>query len=216
MKNHHKNELGHPMDNIYSLVPAMNHYRCQTVYISSMASERIIDNLEFFPHNSPMSHIYSDDRLLMAADDMNDTLKHPRPYAPFATIGDDTIMALSQIATIFKNKFQKPSAPEIIQTPIKAAEKKQPSALIQPILTSPMKHTKKNRFQHQARPTSPTSVIESQNSPLLPRVVTLTVRSAAPPRVPARAHNLSPRNLPQDDFLEMERSNQAISLGTNH
>jgi hypothetical protein len=35
----------------YSLGPAMYHYRCKNVYISSTASERILDTLEFFPHN---------------------------------------------------------------------------------------------------------------------------------------------------------------------
>jgi hypothetical protein len=33
----------------YSLGPAMHHYRCQNVYISTTASERIVDTLEFFP-----------------------------------------------------------------------------------------------------------------------------------------------------------------------
>jgi hypothetical protein len=32
----------------YSLGPAMYHCRCQNVYISSTASERIVDTLEFF------------------------------------------------------------------------------------------------------------------------------------------------------------------------
>jgi hypothetical protein len=35
----------------YSLGPAMHHYQCQNVYISSTASERMVDTLEFFPHN---------------------------------------------------------------------------------------------------------------------------------------------------------------------
>jgi hypothetical protein len=38
----------------YSLGPAMHHYRCQNVYITTMASERIVDTLEYFPHNYPM------------------------------------------------------------------------------------------------------------------------------------------------------------------
>jgi hypothetical protein len=33
----------------YSFGPAMYHYRCQNVYISATASERIVDTLEFFP-----------------------------------------------------------------------------------------------------------------------------------------------------------------------
>jgi hypothetical protein len=32
----------------YSLGPAMHHYRCQNVYISATASERIVDTFKFF------------------------------------------------------------------------------------------------------------------------------------------------------------------------
>jgi hypothetical protein len=46
----------------YSLGPAMHHYRCQNVYISTMASERIVDTLEFFPHNYQMPQLSSTDR----------------------------------------------------------------------------------------------------------------------------------------------------------
>jgi hypothetical protein len=35
----------------YSLGPAMHHYRCQNVYISTTASKCIVDTLEFCPHN---------------------------------------------------------------------------------------------------------------------------------------------------------------------
>jgi hypothetical protein len=39
---------------------------------------------------------------------------------------------------------------------------------------------------------------------------------AASLRVPARTQNLSPRNLSQDDFWDMETANMAIALGANH
>jgi hypothetical protein len=42
------------------------------------------------------------------------------------------------LATIFKNKFQKSAALELIQAPHKATLKKHPAALAKPILTSPM------------------------------------------------------------------------------
>jgi hypothetical protein len=50
----------------------MHHYRCQNVYISATASERIVDTLEFFPHNDQMPQLSSTDRLLMEAKDMTD------------------------------------------------------------------------------------------------------------------------------------------------
>jgi hypothetical protein len=63
----------------YSLGPEIHHYRCQTLYISSIANDRIVNTLEFPPRNSPMPYISSTDRLLMATHDMTDNLKHPHP-----------------------------------------------------------------------------------------------------------------------------------------
>jgi hypothetical protein len=54
----------------YSLGPVMHHYRCQNEYISSTASERIVDTLEFFSHNYHMPHLSSTDELIMAAKDI--------------------------------------------------------------------------------------------------------------------------------------------------
>jgi hypothetical protein len=175
----------------YSLGPGMHHYRSQNIYITSTARKRIVDALEFFPHNSPMPQISSTDRLLVAANDMTDALKHPHPDFQFTTVGDDTITALSQLATIFKNKFQKHLTPELVQAPVKASENKHPAALVQPILASPMKHNYQTRSQH-ASPRQPANISQSRNSPLLLRVVTPVSRHTSSPRVPARTKTFLP------------------------
>jgi hypothetical protein len=90
-------------------------------HINSNQSHR--GHLGFFPHKSPMPKISSTDRLLMVARDMTDALRHTHACVPFATIEDDTITALTTVAAILKNKFKKPLAPEIKESPIKAAEK---------------------------------------------------------------------------------------------
>jgi hypothetical protein len=124
----------------YYLGQAMHHYRCQNIYISATASKRIVDTLESPPRNSPMPQLSSTNRLIMAANDIINTLKHPHPAFPFAQIGDDAIAALTQLADIFKNKFQKLKSLELSHSPIKAAKNKMPSALTQPILNSPQQH----------------------------------------------------------------------------
>jgi hypothetical protein len=98
----------------------MHHYRCQNVYISTTASECIVDTLEFFPHNYQMPQLSSTDRLLMAANDMTD----PHPEVPFASVGDDTLAALTDLAAIFKLKLQQApshttqaSPPKVIPRP---------------------------------------------------------------------------------------------------
>jgi hypothetical protein len=131
----------------YSLGPVMHHYICQNVYITSTASARIVDTLEFFPHNSPMPQLSSTERLLMAANDMTRALKHPHMDVPLNTVGDCTITALTNLSAIFQNKYNKPPAPEpeLIDSPNKAAENKRPAVLMQPVLTYPGKNTYQTR-----------------------------------------------------------------------
>jgi hypothetical protein len=95
----------------------MQHYWCQHVYITETASEQIVDTFEFSPHNSPMPQMSSTDRILMAAQDMTDALKHPHPDVPFATIGDDTITALVTLLDIFTRKLTKPKANNVPLSP---------------------------------------------------------------------------------------------------
>jgi hypothetical protein len=103
----------------YSLGPAMHHYRCQNVYILKTASKRIVDTLEFFPHNYEMPQLSSTDRLLMAAKDMTDDLQNPHPEVPFTSVGDDTIEALTDLAAIFKLKLQQPPSRATHPSPAK-------------------------------------------------------------------------------------------------
>jgi hypothetical protein len=114
----------------------MHHCRCQNVYISATASERIVDTLEFYPHNPPMPQLSSTDRLIMASNDMTTTLKNPHPAVPFAQVEDGTTAALTQLAEIFKNNFQKVKAPELSNAPIKTVESKRRSGISHATQTS--------------------------------------------------------------------------------
>jgi hypothetical protein len=107
----------------YSLGPAMHHYPCQNVYISTTASERIVKNLEFFPHHYQMPQLSSTDRLLMAAKDMMDAFRNPHPDVPFASVGDDTIAALADLAAIFKLKLQQAPSPTTQDSPPKVGQR---------------------------------------------------------------------------------------------
>jgi hypothetical protein len=122
----------------YSLGPAMHHYRCQNVYISTTASERIVDTLEFVPHNYQMTQLSSTDRLLMAAKDMTDAFQIPHPDVPFASVWDDTIQALTALATIFKLKLQQAPSPATQASPAKVAPRPSLIPLSTQILNSPM------------------------------------------------------------------------------
>jgi hypothetical protein len=188
----------------------MHHYRSQNGYISATASERIVDTLEFFPHNYQMLQLSSTDRLIMAANDMSNVLENPQPEVPFSHIGDDTITALNTLAKIFKNKFHKVQIPGLPTAPARVAERTFPAESSNPILASPMPP------QHQMRSQTTMHAQDITNTPLLLRVVTPMMNRPAPPRVPRRSQYLSPRNLSQDDFCGKNTAHMSIALGNRH
>jgi hypothetical protein len=151
----------------YSLGPAMHHYRCQNIYTSTTATKRIVDTLEFFPHNYQMPQLSSIDRLIMAAKDMTDAFQNPHPEIPFTSVWDDTVKALADLAAIYKLK--KPATvvqrPSLIPLPTQ-------------ILNSPMP----NRRQTRSQTTIHTPDIPDR--PLPPGVVTPRTLRHSTPRVP--------------------------------
>jgi hypothetical protein len=194
----------------YSLGPAMHHYRCQNVYISTTASERIVDTLELFPQNYQMPQLSSTDQLLMEAKDMTDAFQNPHPDVPFASIGDHTIAALTDLAAIFKLKLQHPPSPETLASPAKVIPRSNLNPSPTQILNSPIPSQRQTRSQTTIHTQSIPDV------PLPPRVVTPRTLCASPPRVPTGSQRLSPRNLSQDDFCAMDSSQMALALGTHH
>jgi hypothetical protein len=170
----------------------MHNYRGQNVYIAATSSERIVDTLEFPPHNFPMPQLSSTGRLVMAANYMSNVLNSPHPEVPFSHIGDDTIAALTTLAEIFKNKSQKVQTHGLPNVPATAAEHTIQSNLSRPILASPV--------QRKTRSQAILNTKDTTNAPLHPRVVTPMTTRPAPPRVPTRSQNLSPRNCGKTTF----------------
>jgi hypothetical protein len=188
----------------------MHHYRCQNVYISATASERIVDTLEFFPHNYQMPQLSSTDRLIMAAKDMTDALQNPHPEVPFARVGDDTTLALTDVAAIFKLKLRQTTSPTPQAAPLKVTQRPCLAESSNSILDSPMPISRQT-ISHTTIQTQDTS-----NAPLPLRVVTPRTLSPSPPRVPTRSQRLSPRNLSQNDFCGIDTAHMAIAVGENH
>jgi hypothetical protein len=188
----------------------MHNYRCQNVYISTTASKRIVDTLEFFPHNYQMPQLSSTDRLLMAAKDMTDALQNTHPEVPFASVGEDTIAALTGLAAIFKLKLRQAPSPATQASPAKVVPRRSLAPSSTQILNSPMPIRRQTKTQ---------TTIHTQdipNVPLPPRVVTPRTLRQSPPRVPTGSQRLSTHNLSQDDFCGMDSSHMAIALGNNH
>jgi hypothetical protein len=143
----------------------------------------------------------------MAAQDITHALKHPHPDVPFATIGDDTITALEKLAEIFTRKFNKQEKSDPTPEPERLHGIQRNVAPNASMLLPPI--------QNHITKTNPTATHSSADPQPPPRVVTPATRRVSPPRVKARAQQLSPRNLSRD-FLDLGAENCACALGNNH
>jgi hypothetical protein len=185
----------------------MNHYRFQTVYVTASASERIVNTLELFSHNYLMPQMSSTDRILMDAQDMTDALRHPHPDVPFATIREDTITALETLSEIFTRKLKKKEKLDRRPEPERLHGIQQNVAPNASILYPPI--------QNLITETNPTATHFSTDPQPPPRVVTPAIRRVSPPRVKARAQQLSRQNL-SCDFLDLGATNCVFAFGDNH
>jgi hypothetical protein len=74
----------HGIDGWY-LGPAMEHYRCYSVYANSTHAERTSDTVEFFPQKFTVPYMSSTDILaIQAANKLIQAIQDPQPATPFA------------------------------------------------------------------------------------------------------------------------------------
>jgi hypothetical protein len=146
----------------------------------------------------------------MAAKDMTNAFQNPHPEVPFASVGDDTVKALADLAAIFKLKSQLAPSLATNASPVTVVQRPSLIPSSTQISNSPMP----NRRQTRSQTTIHTPDIPDR--PLPPRVVTPRTPRHSPPRVPTGSRQLSPRNLSQDEFCRMDTSHMAIDLGNNY
>jgi hypothetical protein len=68
--------------------PALEHYRCYTVYITKTRSSRVVETVEFFPHQFKVPFPSSSKLATQAAADLTHALLNPQPAGPFCQVGD--------------------------------------------------------------------------------------------------------------------------------
>ena len=104
----------HGQDGWY-IGPALEHYRCYTVYINKTRQERIVETVDFFPEEFKTPFPSSRDLATKAAEELTYALLHPQPAGPFAQVGDAQLLALNQLAAIFQSALpphrRKPNTP---------------------------------------------------------------------------------------------------------
>jgi hypothetical protein len=90
----------HGQDGWY-IEPALEHYRCYTVYITKTRSNRTVETVEFPPHKFKLPFPSSSELATQAAADLKNALLNPQPVGPFCQVGDEQASALRRLANIF-------------------------------------------------------------------------------------------------------------------
>jgi hypothetical protein len=90
----------HGQDGWYN-VPALEHYRCYMVYITTTRSNRIVETVISPPQKLILPFPSSHDLATQAAADLTHALLHPQPAGPFCQVGDEQTIALKRLASIF-------------------------------------------------------------------------------------------------------------------
>jgi hypothetical protein len=98
--NHRRTRGPHGQDGWY-IGPALEHYRCCTVYISKTRSERVLETAAFPPTEVPLPFPSSKELVAQAAKKLTHALLNPKPAGPFCQVGDEQMLALQQLAAIF-------------------------------------------------------------------------------------------------------------------
>jgi hypothetical protein len=141
---------------------------------------------------------------------MTDTLQNPHPDIPFASVGDDTIKGLADLAAIFKLKLQQAPSLAAQASPVTIVQR--PNLIPFPALISASPMPDKRHTRSQTTIHTP----DIPDRPLPPRVVMPRTLHHSPPRVPNGSLELTPRNLSQYDFCGMDTAHMAIDLENNH
>jgi hypothetical protein len=104
----------HGQDGWY-IGPALEHYRCYSVYITKTRGDRIVETVDFFPEKFNLPFPSAQDMATQAAADLTHALLHPQTAGPFCKVGDEQTLALKRVANIFEGATRKIS--RVVVTP---------------------------------------------------------------------------------------------------
>jgi hypothetical protein len=90
--------------------PALEHYRCYTVYITKTRGERVVETVESPPPEKfKLPFPSAPDLATKAAAELTHALLQPQPAGPFCKVRDEQTLALKRLADIFEGAAQQKS-----------------------------------------------------------------------------------------------------------
>jgi hypothetical protein len=87
--------------------PALEHYRCYTIYINKTRGERVVETVDFFPETFKLPFPSKQYLATKAATELTHTLLQPHPAGPLCKVSDEQTLALKHLAGIFEGATHK-------------------------------------------------------------------------------------------------------------
>ena len=81
---------------------AMEHYRFYRVIASKIGGERIIETVQFFPHDVPFPGSTPVDRAIEAATELTESISNLKYTYPLKDMPDEKLAELHKLADIFQ------------------------------------------------------------------------------------------------------------------
>jgi hypothetical protein len=196
----------HGQDGWY-IGPALEYYRCYTVYSTKTRGYRIVETVDFPPEKLTLPFPSSQDVATQAAADLTHALLHPQPAGPFCKVGDEQTIALKRLANIFEGAKQRKS--KIIVTPTYGMENTAPQRVQATV--SPPRVAGTNAQQISPQPNT-----ASHSTPNSHRRQQTPARRAVMPQTPhvmVRRSTRQQHNLSQDMMAEtINQANHCFSI----
>jgi hypothetical protein len=98
----------HGQDGWY-IGPALEHYRCYTVYINKTRGKSVVETVDFFSETFKLPFPSTQYLATKAATEFTHALLHPQPVGPFCKVGDEQTLALKRLADIFEGATRQKS-----------------------------------------------------------------------------------------------------------
>jgi hypothetical protein len=169
--------------------PAMEHYRCYTCYVPRTQNTRISDTVAFF-HHRPLPALSSADKAMRAAVDLTDALRNPTALAPFLSLSDTDMEALTQLNEIFRRNITPDASPPGVGTTAGRSPGVRAPGVPTPGAAPP--HTSTLRTRSSYPPGQPLEDIDNYPPALTRRLVEPSYAGATTPATPVAEETTNP------------------------
>jgi hypothetical protein len=147
----------HGQDGWY-IGPALDHYRCYTVYVTKTRGERVVETVDFPPERFTLPFPSAQDLATQAASELTHALLHPQSVGQFCKAGYKQTIALKRLADIFEGATRQKS--KVVIPPTETVGNNAPTRVENAVSPQRVANTTAQQIPHQPN-TSPHSTPNS-------------------------------------------------------